>query len=567
MPQDDNRLELLLADAEHQKPTLEDGLPENSTQRGPRPKGLTKVRVDNVGDWARTDADPNDLNAQRWGVVAPQGRLGDKLLDAIKPLLRLREEEQGPPPMIFRPPSDLDAVQSAEWKDKEYWSERIAEADRPLYLLMLGDLHHLSVDLQHSLTAGARVGRLHCADTAGEIDLNGYAAYAEKVVRLAREGTPDAEPDMLFYVAQDGTAATMTGESMLIEPSIAEMKEGKPKGHYPYAELRELVAEDADELLAAGASKRPSVMMSMSHGLGPPRRGFKSEDEQQQRQGAMVLGQGQVLDAECVRSAPFLPGGLWFYLACFGAGTPPGSVYHAWLSHLAKESAYSGHVEAVLGSLPKSGQRPFVAAMPQAALANPQGPLAVLGHVDLAWTYGFSNAKKLSESRKGRILSSLQVMLRGGRAGLALEALARFYRETNDALMAGYQLAADARAANRPDPGDPVERGHLWMLRNDLRGYILLGDPAVRLPLRQFTAFPPAPKPSPPEVRSTPPAETPARAEDGTLTVDQKEAAVEALFQGDETPRAIAARLGVSLPILWDWFEAYRAGGRSRLGE
>jgi hypothetical protein len=78
-------------------------------------------------------------------------------------------------------------------------------------------------------------------------------------------------------------------------------------------------------------------------------------------------------------------------------------------------------------------------------------------------------------------------MIRGSRAGVALEALLRFYRETNDTLMASYQLEADARVQGRADPTDREERGHLWMLRNDLRGYVLLGDPAARLPLAQHT--------------------------------------------------------------------------------
>jgi hypothetical protein len=28
---------------------------------------------------------------------------------------------------------------------------------------------------------------------------------------------------------------------------------------------------------------------------------------------------------------------------------------------------------------------------------------------------------------------------------------------------------------------EAVHRGHLWMVRNDLVGYLLLGDPAVRV--------------------------------------------------------------------------------------
>lgn len=553
MSQHADQLDLLLVDADQYRPVLEEGLPQTSADRAPKPK--KGVRGDDSPDWWRADGDPNDLPEQRWGVVAPEGREGDRMLEAIQPLLRLREAEQGAKPIVFRVPPDMDIKQSVAWKDQEYWSENLSEAERPRYLLVMGDLHHISVELQHSLANGSLVGRLHCADSGGETDLKAYAAYAEKAVRFAKEGTPHSAGDMLFFVAPDGTSATATAENKLVAPSAAAMREGKQKGHYPYARLRELSAETVDDFLAAGAQPSPSVLMSVSHGLGPPRRGFKSENEQERRQGAMVLGGGEVLDAECLQSAPFLPGGLWFFLACFGAGTPSSSVYHTWLSHLAKEGAFKDRADAVLGSLPKAGQRPFMAAMPQAALANPHGPLAVLGHVDLAWTYGFSNAKKLSESRKSRILSALQVMLRGGRAGVALEALVRFYRETNDALMTNYQLEADALAANRPDPSDHVERGHLWMLRNDLRGYVLLGDPAVRLPLQSLALNAQAPRPSssPPEIHHA----------SGTARLGQDQA-LKALLQGDETPRSIAAQAGISLSDLWNLFESFRAGKRSR---
>jgi hypothetical protein len=66
----------------------------------------------------------------------------------------------------------------------------------------------------------------------------------------------------------------------------------------------------------------------------------------------------------------------------------------------------------------------------------------------------------------------------GRRAGVVLDALMHFYRETNDALSAAYQ-AGEARALGRPDRTDPIEISHRWMLRNDLRGYV----PTVRMNL------------------------------------------------------------------------------------
>jgi hypothetical protein len=553
------RIDLLLAFGDEGEAVLEDGLPQNSADRGPKPKKA--VRGDDAPDWRRTDADPNDLRMQHWGLVVPEGKEGDVLLEAMAPLIRLREEEQGAPVMTYRVPPEMDAKAAVAWKDEVYWSEDIDEEDRPLYLMLLGDVDRVSLELQHSLGNCAIVGRGHFANDQGDVDAHAYAAYAEKVVRYARYGTPSEKPAMLFHVAKDGTKATLTGESMLVTPCIEAATKNRASGRLPVADVREIDAEGTDAFMAAGAQATPSVLLSVSHGVGAPRRGWNTEEEARRKQGALVLGQNDILDAERLGTQPFLPGGLWFMLACFGAGTPAASAYHAWLSLLAQEGAYGGKTNAVLASLPSAGQRPFVAALPQAALANPQGPLAIVGHMDLAWTYGFSNATNLSESRKSRFFSALEVWARGSRAGVGIEALMRFYRETNDALMASYQSDADARTQGRAESADRKERGHLWMLRNDLRGYVLLGDPAVRLPLAQHALGGPAKRDAPVSGVVTPLVSSSA----GGLSIDVKEAAVLALIRGEEAPAGISRRAGTTVDELFAWFDAYRAGGRTRL--
>jgi hypothetical protein len=578
---DDDRLNLLLADADDFRPVLDDGLPGEATQRGLKP---TKTTGSKDPHHLRRDGEnQNDLKLQRWGIIVPDRPDSDRLIEAIQPLIRLREEEQEAKADIYRVPPEMTDSEAVDWMEKVYWSEDVEEDDRPLYLLMLGDLHEMPAELQHTLANAALVGRIHFANGAGEADLHGYAAYAEKVVSYARKGTAFSAPDMAFFVAQDGTAATHTGEVKLVRPSLEASERLRAKGKLPAAEVRELAAETVDQLLAAGAGDRPSVLLSMSHGMGPPRRGFRTKEEQRQRQGALILDRDEVLDAERLLGERFLPGGMWFCLACYGAGTPSVSAYHAWLSQLAAEGAWSGKAESVLKSLPADGQRPFIAAMPQAALRNPAGPLGVIGHLDLAWTYAFSSAKSSSESRKLRILKALQPLVRGDRAGVGLNGLLQFYRETNAALMRTYQAEADARVSGRKDPTDLIDRGHLWMLRNDLRGYVLLGDPAARLPLEQLALTPKTKAPEPEarasegmaEVRSDRAepqagraAENPSKGETGaSLAVTEKEAFVLAMLHGDETPRSIATRAGVSLEVLWSWIDAYRAGGRARLSE
>jgi hypothetical protein len=569
----DDRLDLLLAEADEHRPVLDKGLPSEATLQGPK---ATKITGAEDTFLRRMDgADANDLKLQRWGVIAPNGPSGDRLLEAIQPLIRLREEEQGGKVDIYRVPPEMTASEAVDWNEKVYWTGKVSDEDRPLYLLMLGDLHEMPTELQHTLANSTHVGRIHFADRAGNTDLDGYEAYAKKVARFAREGTEFTSPDMAFFVAPDGTTATITGEARLVRPSVETSERLKAKGKLPASEVRELAVDTVDDLLAAGSGERPSVLLSVSHGMGPPRRGW-SPEEAQQRQGALIVGHGEVLDAERLLEQRFLPGGMWFCLACYGGGTPSVSAYHTWLSQLAAEGAWSGRAETVLKSLPQPGQRPFVAAMPQAALRNPNGPLGVIGHLDLAWTYGFTSVKNPSEGRSLRMFKALQSLVRGDRAGVGLNALLTFYREANDALMASYEAEERARENKRKDPTDRVHRGHLWMLRNDLRGYVLLGDPAARLPLKQLALAPKAAEAAPPEVArnstelrvESPPAGPEAAESDtsgASLQVSEKDEAARAMHQGDETPRAIAERFGVTLDVLWEWVDAYRAERRERL--
>jgi hypothetical protein len=100
-----------------------------------------------------------------------------------------------------------------------------------------------------------------------------------------------------------------------------------------------------------------------------------------------------------LRATPFLPGGMWFSLACFEAATPPTHAFHAWLAFLARKGIDAGRPEAVLESLPRAGERPFMAALPQALLASQQGPLAIIGHSDLAWVSSFVDVEDPWKSR------------------------------------------------------------------------------------------------------------------------------------------------------------------------
>jgi hypothetical protein len=128
--------------------------------------------------------------------------------------------------------------------------------------------------------------------------------------------------------------------------------------------------------------------------------------------------------------------------------------------------------------------RPFVAALPQAALANPEGPLGIIGHVDLAWSHTFLDLDGVT-SRAPRFLEVLAQLTSGKRAGVALRQLQEGFLEANHDLCVTYDDEEDARVSGRENPVDPLARAYLWLLRNDLGSFVLLGDPAARVSFRR----------------------------------------------------------------------------------
>jgi hypothetical protein len=533
------RFDLLLANAATGRPALSGGVSDRALRDPPQPRRAP--RRDDSPFRRDSRERPDDLPKQRWGIVAPAGEQGDRLLEAIAPLRRLREAQQGADALVFRADPGLDARASVDWKDRYY--RALPEREQPLYLVLLGDLHQLSIELQHTLANSALVGRLAFTQGDGSPDLPAYAAYAAKAETFARSAAAGA-PDLCLFVAKDGTDATAIGDEHLVRPCRAEAIRHQAGGHLAAGAVRELTT--VEDLFLASAEPRPQVLLSVSHGLGVP----GPPPSRYAHQGALQLSETDLLDAERVRTGRFLPGGLWFCLACFGAGTPAASLYYPWLSQLSSADPDVGGVDYVLQCLAAGpDERPFIARMPQAALANPEGPLGIIGHVDLAWSYSFTT-DDFSKSNAGRIFSLLKILVNGGRAGVALDALMNHYREANDALVAIYQSKADAEAMRRPDRTDPLALANQWMLRNDLRGYILLGDPAARLP----TFAPDAASASPAPAR---PVAAPSVS---TAEADPGEAAIAALLEGNEAPRAIAARHGMTLEALWERLRARWTG-------
>lgn len=558
-------LELLLAHADDASPVLESGLPLESAAAEAR-----AADTHHVGPFPVPEGDPNDLTLQRWGIIAPEGPEGDRLLDLVEPLRKQRQEDQGGEPIrVYRVPAGMDAAASMRWKKLVYRDESVAEEERPLYLLALGDLDLVSLDLQRTLASDLLIGRLVCPSAEG------YAVYVEKVLRWQREPSAVTRAQALFFTARDGTAATTIGHRSLVTPSLERCRERQQKGSFRAQEVDEIAYEDAlaarDALLEQIGRPEPAMLFTMSHGLGAPRGGWKSVDEQRAVQGAMSLGPGVRLTAEDIASRPFLPGGIWFFLACYGGGTPAVSAYHHWLARLREVGGFRGRVDAVLAGLPKPEDRPFIAALPQAALANPNGPLALIAHVDLAWTYSFQDLGADGQDRPSRFEGIFRSLVNGARSGISYNNLLHYLSETSVELTTLLDDEERLAARGTPVASDAArvkEKANLWMLRQDLGGYLLLGDPATRLPLAPGAAAAKA-SPAPAVARSAPApgpiAKAPAAVEAHDVAAMQR--AVHEVIAGGKGHEVIAREHGISRAELERWVDEYCAAGRAALAK
>jgi hypothetical protein len=534
-----NDLDLLMVHADDHEPVLE-GVADDAIRVGEPDTTLPEHLWDEGGD-------PNDLFLQRWGILAPAGPRGDRLLALVDPLIRRRREQQrGEPVQIFRVPARLTQSEAALWKKQVFRPQQDLDVELPRYQLVLGDLDEVPLALQQVQATDGYVGRLAFPDD------DGFAAYVDKVLRWEDRAAPQREGRAIFYTVHDRTTATRVGYEALVRPCLEASRQRLERGQLNADALVEGPERmpDPDHLRELARLDRPGVLFSLSHGEGPPRAGWPSGDHQRCCQGAMSFGRRGQLRGEDLARGAFMPGGVWLMMACFGAGSPAVSAYHPWLVELAAQGGFRGDPAVVLAGIPH--ERPFVARLPQQALANPDGPLGFLGHVDLAWTYSFRELDGGASNRPAKFMGVLRSLLKRDRLGVGFRELYRFFEQTNTELTA---IEVDVKAGRMvPDAALLARKSHLWMLREDLAAYVLLGDPAVRLPLGDATAARVEPRAVLAERVKLP------------LGIDELEQAIGAMLLGDEGLRVIAERHGLERAELRRLYELYSAGGRAALG-
>lgn len=460
--------------------------------------------------------DPARVEEVGWAVIFPadmRPQLFEEIREALQPLLELRRAQAGE---LFRSYEDGDAYRAGERKDQFFERMGVGAGlvdpqQMPFYVMLVGTPQQIPYGFQYQLDVMRGVGRLDFGS-----DVEAYALYAQSVVAAETGEVVRPRRAALFAPSNPGDKATRLSSTYLAEPLWANLAVASPDHElaltYDWDLLPPFVGEGGAthrqlaQLLGADPRQVPALLFTASHGVEFP----AQHPAQLRHQGALLCQDWPGPGADVLRDYYFtgedvpsradLAGMIAFFFACYGAGTPELDQFAAQAFKVRERIA----------------PRAFTAALPQQLLR--QGALAVLGHVERAWGYSFISPGGRLENQA--FVTALRTLMNGDPVGLATDLSfdMRYAEMSSD-------LSADLEELEwDPNYMSDYELVHRWTANNDARSYVVIGDPAVRIPFVREEAEevlglgavaepPPAVAPPPERAIVPPPVEVEAELE------------------------------------------------------
>ncbi len=408
--------------------------------------------------------DPMDLSSAGWGIVFSRDA-DPAVKEALQPLMEHRRGQVNNA-ALFQQFDGARGIRNGEsargWVTRHGVDFMEVEPSNgvPLYLLLVGSPEQIPFEFQYSLDSYWNVGRLDF-DTPAE-----YATYAQQVITYEKSAkVANQKKAVLWNVKNPGDQATGLLHNLVAKPLLEGQGAIKPLGSKAGFALEPLLAEAATKPallnVLRGGPKPASLLFTGSHGVAFPE---ADEATRRNRQGALLcqewqkggaLTEAQYLTGAEVMAEAKVQGMIHFLFACYGGGCP------------AVDNYQRGADKQPVPLMPK----PVTARVPQAMLQR--GALAVLAHVDRAWSFGFQTATGKGQYQGFR--SMMDRLLNGERIGQATDSFNQRWGALSNELL---------DLTRRREDGDSIPDTVLanrWVARNDARNYIILGDPAVRL--------------------------------------------------------------------------------------
>jgi hypothetical protein len=414
--------------------------------------------------------DPSDVGQAGWAIVFHQNE-ADEVKTALQPLINHRGKAI----------SDTNKLKVLEYKSGEDWSGWLARhavsagnidpKKVPFYILLIGSPELIPFSFGHLLDVEYAVGRLHF-DTAAE-----YERYAQSVIDYeSSTALPNTKQAVFFGTRHDSDEATKLSADYLVKPLVEgnDTSDNKPIAEYGQFQSKELWGAGAtkqalfDVFHSPAGAKPAAFLFTASHGMGFP----LDHPKQLESQGALLcqdwpglghIGPEHYFAASDLTNDARVHGMIAFHFACYGAGTP---TFDRFIYE-------PGEPPEPIAS------KAFISALPNKLLSHSKGgALAVIGHVERAW--GYSITGNASGPQLIPFQNTIGRLLKGEPIGLAMKdfneryaALSTNLSDLQDKINLTYRISESTLVST-------------WIERNDAEGYVVLGDPAVRLRVKDL---------------------------------------------------------------------------------